>query len=135
MGFSAEDARTLADHFLEAERRGKTGHGLSRVDWLATLPDLDPAARPERVLAEPGYERWHGRGALGYLAMNAIVEAQLADPPPHARVVVAADCFPTGMLGHWVRRLAQEDSDFDPIGDDPEFLAITGQADRAGAGP
>jgi hypothetical protein len=58
------------------------------------------------VIAESGYERWEGRGAVGYLTLAAICDAQLADPPPHARVVVAADCFPTGMLGHWVRRLA-----------------------------
>jgi len=35
------------------------------------------------------------------------VEAQLADPPERARVIVAAHCFPTGMLGYWVRRLAE----------------------------
>ncbi len=97
----------LADHFLDAEARGKLGHGLARVDWLATLPGLDPAARPARVLAEPGYERWESRGALGYLALAAICEAQLADPPGHARVVVASDCFPTGVLGYWTRRLAE----------------------------
>ena len=32
------------------------------------------------------------------------------------------------------RKLAREDSDFDPIRDEPEFLAIAGQADAAGAG-
>jgi LDH2 family malate/lactate/ureidoglycolate dehydrogenase len=106
LGFSHEDAATLADHFLDAERRGRRGHGLSRVDWLATLPDLDPQARPEVVVAEGSYERWEGRGALGYLTLAAIVEAQLADPPERARVIVAADCFPTGMLGYWVRALA-----------------------------
>jgi LDH2 family malate/lactate/ureidoglycolate dehydrogenase len=107
LGFSAEDARTLAAHFLDAERRGKLGHGLSRIDWLATLPDLDPQARPERVLAEEGFERWHGRGALGYLTLAAICDAQLVDPPANARVVVAERCFPTGMLGYWVRPLAE----------------------------
>jgi LDH2 family malate/lactate/ureidoglycolate dehydrogenase len=96
----------LADHFLDAERRGKLGHGLSRIDWLATLEDLDPLARPERVLSSPGYERWDGRGAVGYLTLAAICDAVLAQPPEHARVVVAANCFPTGMLGYWVRRLA-----------------------------
>jgi LDH2 family malate/lactate/ureidoglycolate dehydrogenase len=107
LGFSERDAQTLADHFLDAERRGKRGHGLSRVEWLASLPDLDPGARSERVVAEPGYERWHGRGALGYLTLAAICDAQLAAPPPHARVVVAERCFPTGMLGYWARRLAE----------------------------
>ena len=106
LGFSERDAQILAGHFLDAERRGKRGHGLSRVEWLASLPDLDPVARPERLVSEPGYERWHGRGALGYLTLAAICDAQLADPPAHARVVVAERCFPTGMLGHWARRLA-----------------------------
>ncbi len=57
LGFSERDARTLADHFLDAEARGKSGHGLSRIDWLETLPDIDPAARPQRAIAEEGYER------------------------------------------------------------------------------
>ena len=48
-----------------------------------------------------------GRGAVGYLTLHAIVEAQLASPPERARLVVASRCFPTGVLGYWVRRLAE----------------------------
>jgi LDH2 family malate/lactate/ureidoglycolate dehydrogenase len=108
LGYGDADARTLADHFLDAERRGKRGHGLSRVEWLATRPfELDPAARPLRLVQEPGYEHWDGNGALGYLTLAAIVEAQLADPPEHARLVVAQRCFPTGVLGYWGRKLAE----------------------------
>ena len=107
LGFSEADTATLTSHFLDAESRGKLGHGLSRIDWLETLPDLEPDARPRRLHAEPGYERWEGNGALGYLTLAAIVDAQLAEPPSHARVVVAANCFPTGMLGWYVRRLAE----------------------------
>jgi (2R)-3-sulfolactate dehydrogenase (NADP+) len=106
LGYSDDDANALADHFLDAEARGKRGHGLTRVEWLTTLDDLDPDAKPERVVAEPGFERWDGRGALGYLTLAAICRAQLEDPPAHARVIVAAHCFPTGMLGYWVRKLA-----------------------------
>jgi LDH2 family malate/lactate/ureidoglycolate dehydrogenase len=107
LGYSESDARTLADHFTDAERRGKHGHGFSRVEWLATRPfELDPAARPKRVLREPGYERWDGNGALGYLTLAAIVEAQLAAPPEYTRLVVAQRCFPTGSLGYWARKLA-----------------------------
>ena len=109
LGFSGPAAAVLADHFLDAEGRGKKSHGLARVEWLETLPRLDPAAEPACAIDEPGYQRWDGRGALGYLTLDAIVRAQLTGPPLRARVVVAADCFPTGMLGHWVRRLADGD--------------------------
>jgi (2R)-3-sulfolactate dehydrogenase (NADP+) len=107
LGFSEAHTATLTDHFLDAESRGKLGHGLSRIDWLETLPDLRPNAQPRRLHAEPGYERWDGEGALGYLTLAAVVNAQLADPPARARVVVASNCFPTGMLGWYVRRLAE----------------------------
>jgi LDH2 family malate/lactate/ureidoglycolate dehydrogenase len=107
LGFGEADAQTLFAHFDDAERRGKLGHGYSRIEWLETLPDLRPDGRPEQVSAEEGYERWDGRGALGYLALAAVCDAQLASPPAHARVVVASHCFPTGALGHWVRRLAE----------------------------
>jgi LDH2 family malate/lactate/ureidoglycolate dehydrogenase len=102
LGFSEGDAQTLFAHFDEAERRGKPGHGYSRIAWLETQ-QLDPQARPRRISAE----RWDGNGALGYLTLAAVVDDQLAEPPEHARVVVASRCFPTGMLGHYVRRLAE----------------------------
>jgi len=107
LGFADEDARTLADHFLDAERRGKRGHGFARVEWLETLDGLDPGAQPECVVAEACYERWEGRGALGYLTLAAICDGQLEDPPEASRLIVAHDCFPTGMLGYWTRRLAE----------------------------
>jgi LDH2 family malate/lactate/ureidoglycolate dehydrogenase len=70
------------------------------------LPDLDTRAEPRRVSSEPGYERWDGNGAVGYVTLARVVEAQLAEPPERARLVVASHCFPTGFLGYWVRRIA-----------------------------
>ena len=105
LGFSERDARILADHFVDAERRGKRGHGLSRVTWLATQK-VDPAARPRRLAAEEGFERWDGNGALGYLTLAEVCARQIESPPERARVVVASNCFPTGMLGYWTRQLA-----------------------------
>ena len=102
----ALDAAVLAAHFLEAEQTGRTGHGLRRVEWLEGWPELETAARPERVETTPGFERWDGNGALGYLVLDDIVESLIAEPPEHARIVVAGRTFPTGMLGHWTRRLA-----------------------------
>ena len=106
LGFAPADVSTLAAHFLDAERRGKRGHGVSRIEWLETLSGLDPAARPAKTRSLPGYDEWDGRGALGYLTLAAICDDVASDPPDPARVIAARDCFPTGMLGYWVRRLA-----------------------------
>jgi LDH2 family malate/lactate/ureidoglycolate dehydrogenase len=106
LGLDESAVAALLAHFEEAERRGKTGHGLSRVAWLETV-DFDPKARPVLRVSEEGFERWDGHGALGYLVLEEIVRSTLEDPPEHARVVVARRCFPTGVLGYWVRRLAE----------------------------
>jgi (2R)-3-sulfolactate dehydrogenase (NADP+) len=106
LGFSERDTDTLFRHYDDAERRGKVGHGYARIPWLEEQ-ELDAAAQPERLLATDGYERWDGRGALGYLTLAAICDAQRANPPEHARVIVASNCFPTGALGYYVRSLAE----------------------------
>mgnify|MGYP003693841295 CR=1 FL=1 len=57
-------------------------------------------------LSSRGSNAGTGAGRSAYLTLAAICRAQLDDPPAHARVIVAAHCFPTGMLGYWVRKLA-----------------------------
>lgn len=106
LGFDERAVEVLVAHFEDAESRRKRGHGLSRVVWLETL-EFDPRARAERVVAEEGFERWYGGAALGYLVLDEIVNATLARPPRRARVVVAESCFPSGVLGYWIRRLAE----------------------------
>jgi LDH2 family malate/lactate/ureidoglycolate dehydrogenase len=105
LGCAEREAQTLAEHFLDAEARGKRGHGFARIAWLEKQ-EIDPVAEPERLYAEEGFERWDGRGALGYLTLAEICVAQIESPPAHARVIVASNCFPTGMLGHYTRKLA-----------------------------
>ena len=107
LGLDVDAATVLLAHFTDADRRGKHGHGLSRVAWLETQ-SFDPVARARRVFADDGFERWDGDGALGYLVLDEIVRTTLASQPARARVVVAERCFPTGVLGYWVRRLADE---------------------------
>lgn len=106
LGLPEDDARTLFDHFDDAERRGKEGHGYSRIPWLETV-DFDRAARPRLLTAEESYERWDGDGTLGYLVLAAAVRAQLERPPAPARLVVCSRTFPTGALGSWARQLAE----------------------------
>ncbi len=107
LGFDAANAHTLWQHFDDAEERGKLGHGHSRIPWLETLDGYDPGAEPELRVDDAGFERWHGNGAIGYIVLARAVTHQIAHPPVRARVVVCERTFPTGMLGHYVRRLAE----------------------------
>ena len=95
----------LAAHFLDAESRGKSGHGLARIDWLATQ-EFDPAARPAKTVSHPGFDYWESQGTVGYLVLAEIC-AELAETEPWPARIVAADAFPTGHLGYWVRWLAE----------------------------
>lgn len=106
-GLAEADAQALVAHFDDAERRGKRGHGYARIPWLEEQR-FDRDARPAKVQSTPGLDRWEGRGALGYLTLQAICRDLIASPSSEARIVVATDCFPTGALGYWVRMLADE---------------------------
>ncbi len=101
-GFSEHDAELLWLHFDDAEQRGKPSHGHARIEWLGAQ-DFDPQARPRQI--DDG--RWDGNGAIGYLTLARVIGAQIDSPPRDARLVVCERTFPTGMLGHHVRRLAE----------------------------
>lgn len=105
LGFDERDAEELWAHFDGAEQRGKQGHGHARIPWLEGLEGYDTSAQPSLIEDEPGFQRWRGGGAIGYLVLGRVVRVQLASPPPQARLVVCERTFPTGMLGHHVRRL------------------------------
>jgi (2R)-3-sulfolactate dehydrogenase (NADP+) len=106
LGFGEADVDELWAHFDGAESRGKQGHGHARIPWLEGLEGYDPSAEPSLVESEEGFQRWHGGGAIGYLVLGRVVRSQLEQQPAHARLVVCERTFPTGMLGHHVRRLA-----------------------------
>jgi LDH2 family malate/lactate/ureidoglycolate dehydrogenase len=106
LGFAEADAQSLWEHFDDAEQRGKLGHGHSRIVWLESQDGFDPKARPSLVEQAPGFERWDGAGAIGYLVLQTVVTHTLQEPPERARVIVCERTFPTGMLGSYVRRLA-----------------------------
>src|SRR5438552_5061222 len=101
LGFDPARSARLADHFLDAELRGASGHGAERMRWLHGFADLQPAATAALAERSEGLARYHAGGALGYLALADALDAELADPPAGARLVVVSECFPTGRLGYF----------------------------------
>ncbi len=106
LGFDLGDAETLWEHFDDAERRGKTGHGHARIVWLETQDGFDPRSTSVREVETEGFSRWEANGTIGYIALRTAVRRTIEEPPEHARLVVVERCFPTGMLGHYARLLA-----------------------------
>ena len=107
LGFGPDECLALWEHFDHAEQLGKLGHGYSRIVWLETQTGFDPKALPQLIEYEPGFERWHGNGAIGYLVMQAAVQHTFEVPPERARLIVLDRTFPTGMLGYYARQFAQ----------------------------
>ena len=105
LGLDAAAAEVMVDHFADSERRGKLGHGFSRIPWLETQ-EFDLAARPLKGASSDGIEHWDANGALGYLTLAAICDDVIRDGVAGAKLVVASGCFPTGALGYWARRVA-----------------------------
>ena len=107
LGLDGARTALLVDHMLDAELRGLRSHGVERVRWLCETARVDPTARPRLLDRSDGYARWDGAGCLGYLALSAILDTELQDPPAGARLLVAAHCFPTGRLGWYAERIAR----------------------------
>lgn len=108
LGFDHADADLLVDHFVDAEMRGAEGHGVERLRWLAGRPALEPRTQLSLLAREDGMARYDAHGSLGYTALAAAIDAELANPPTGARVVVVGDCFPTGRLGYYAERAARQ---------------------------
>jgi len=106
LGFDAGAAETLWEHFDDAEQRGKQGHGYARIEWLETQDSFDPAASPLRDESRESLWRYDANGTIGYLVLRAAVQRAIEQPPEQARLLVVERCFPTGMLGHYARLLA-----------------------------
>lgn len=107
LGFDDADAGLLVDHFVDAEMRGAEGHGVERLRWLAGRPALEPRTQLALSSRDEGLVRYDARGSLGYTALAAAFDAELATPPAGARVVVVGNCFPTGRLGYFAARAAR----------------------------
>ncbi|HUZ14846.1 MAG TPA: Ldh family oxidoreductase [Gaiellaceae bacterium] len=106
LGFIEGDAESLWEHFDDAERRGKSGHGHARIPWLEQLEGYDPEAAPIAEEDSDSFWRYRANGAIGYLVLRTATHWCIQEPPEHIRLVVCEDTFPTGMLSHYTRLLA-----------------------------
>ena len=105
LGFGEADAQELWAHFDGAEQRVRRGTATRGSRPLEGLEGYDPSAQPSLVEHEEGLSAGTEE-RIGYLVFSGASSAP-ARPArrscPSRRV---PGTFPTGMLGHHVRRLA-----------------------------
>jgi LDH2 family malate/lactate/ureidoglycolate dehydrogenase len=106
LGFDLGDAETLWEHFDDAEQRGKPSHGHARIEWLEKQGGFDPQAGPILEKSTEAFRRYDAAGTIGYIALRTVTERAIEEPPEYACLIVVERCFPTGMLGHYARILA-----------------------------
>jgi tetratricopeptide (TPR) repeat protein len=110
---------------------GKPGEAFAPSAWERNAAGLVHFASKDYAKAAEAYEQFleESPGDAGFLYNLACAESLLGRKEAalgHLRQSVEAD--PN------FKQAALEDSDFDAIRDDPEFSAITGQVNPAGAG-
>ena len=108
LGFDGRVAALIGEHYVDAELRGATTHGLERLRWLAGQGGIDPAARPIQIERTDSVSRWDAASAAGYAALADVLAAEVRTPPTGARLVVVERCFPTGRLGWFAERVAAD---------------------------
>ena len=95
------------EHFLDAERAASSATGSARIEWLETLGDLKPT-RGRSGYAVARLRALGRHGALGYLTLAAVCDAQLARPAGTGAGRGWIELFPDGGARLvLVRRLAQ----------------------------
>ena len=108
LGFDHRTSGLIGDHYVDAELRGASTHGLERLRWLAGEGGTNPEARPNLLERTDGMSRWDGNGAVGYVALADALAAEAMTPLAGARLVVVERCFPTGRLGWFAERVATD---------------------------
>ena len=108
LGFSeADDGDPL--RALRRRRVARQARPRALPDRLARDAARPPAGRAaEAAVAEPGYERWDGNGALGYLTLAAICRRRSSRTRPRTPASSSPrTASRPAHLGWYVRRLAE----------------------------
>ena len=81
LGFAeADDARRSPPTSTTPSGAASSGTGSRGSTGSRRCPTCSRMRGPQRVHAEPGFERWDGAGALGYLVARGDLRRQLAEP-------------------------------------------------------
>ena len=111
---------------MDAELRGKSSHGLVRIPWLKERLGQVSHLPPVKSEIMPWFSRFECHKSLGYVAVRdgqRELQRILRDQP--FGMVVCAGAFPSGVVGDYLRPLA--DSGYVALGfaTSPPLVSLT----------
>jgi 3-dehydro-L-gulonate 2-dehydrogenase len=101
IGLEPPRARRCAAIIADSTRDGVPSHGLNLFPRLVGMIRgglVDPTARPQRVMAVGGLERWDGRRGVGALNASESMAAAIAGARAHG-----IGCVALANTNHWMR--------------------------------
>jgi LDH2 family malate/lactate/ureidoglycolate dehydrogenase len=101
-------AEEVLKQLLDAELRGKHSHGLVRIPWLLERLGEVSHSQPEYSHFLPWLSHFECSKSIGYMAAREAqtnLQAHLLNHP--FAVAVCANAFPTGVIGDYLRPLAE----------------------------
>lgn len=104
----ATAARETAAQLLDAELRGKHTHGIVRIPWLKDTIGHFHHHPAEATQLLPWFMQLRNKDSLGYLVAREGQQqlSRMLGTQPFS-IVVCIDAFPTGVLGDYLRPLAE----------------------------
>ena len=107
-GAAKQEASLFAEVLTEAELRGRSTHGLNRVEGLVKWLRGREPGRPEIVEERGPLVRIDGNDQSGYLVASAMVEAAVRVGHDEGFALVGArNARHAGMMGYYVGRVAE----------------------------
>ncbi|MCG7982369.1 MAG: Ldh family oxidoreductase [Candidatus Thiodiazotropha lotti] len=101
-------AKEVFKQLLDAELRGKHSHGLVRIPWIYERLGEVSHRTPEGIQILPWFSRFECSKSIGYIAAREAQTKLLETLANHPfGVAVCANAFPTGVIGDYLRPLAE----------------------------
>ena len=109
-GATERVATGVAAHLVESNLKGVDSHGVGRIPYYLEIMGngfVDPRAEPVVERDDAQLIRVYGAGGFGIVALEAALEALLAErPAPAIAVAGITNCGHTGRIGSFAERAA-----------------------------
>jgi LDH2 family malate/lactate/ureidoglycolate dehydrogenase len=133
LGYRPDEAAAIADHLIEAELRGMTEGGLSRLLSIAErLTAKGFATRPLSVARETAVSaRIDGHDNIGYLVAQRATEIAIEKAAASGIAIVGAnDTWYTGILAYYAEQATRRDLVFIMASNATAWVAPHGGTER-----